>query len=480
MRLEEPKVANGFFWLPSDPDKKAPGTLRVSESGKATLEVMDSHLSFTRRKFETSESIRILGVASQARVTLDECNITSLNVGGLSQVTLRVGFVYWRAHYAEDEDMTFSRVDFSVEHFNRWLHTQPIKNIGMSEDGSEQSSAYTSGISYRWSRNEELSVGYTPPKNITVKLGNGMAMRVCFSYEATTGPFEVNLSTKPYISLESEAECRIDEFLSLIHKICSFLSFSVDRAVLLESLTGYSTELVGYRGDPTKQVPVEVYFDTARSSPPQSELSSPDILLPYQAIDDRIDDVLNKWLECYQIDEFEPSINLYSAVLSQPSMFLDVKFLFYAQSLEVLHRRISEETAMPDEEFESVVSAMLENVPDQHKKHFDGKLKYANELSLNQRLNRLLKDFAKMYGINSRKRNSFVIKVANTRNYLTHYDKSLKSEAADDQDLFDLTRKLKSLLQLHFLQLIGMDNESIAELTKRNPLYHDQMMQLWK
>ena len=163
---------------------------------------------------------------------------------------------------------------------------------------------------------------------------------------------------------------------------------------------------------------------------------------------------MNKWLECYQVDAFEPSINLYSAVLSQPNMFLDVKFLFYAQSLEVLHRRISNKTAMPDEEFQSVVDSMLETVPENRKKHFIRKLAHANELSLNQRLKRLLEELSELYGISSRDRNSFARKVVVTRNYLTHYDKSDKNKAANTQELFDLTRKLKSLLQLHFLQLI--------------------------
>ena len=223
-----------------------------------------------------------------------------------------------------------------------------------------------------------------------------------------------------------------------------------------------------------------MYFDTSGSSLPQSELRGSDIFLPYQAIEGRIDAILNRWLESYQTDEFEPSINLYSAVLSQPDIYLDVKFLFFAQSLEVLHRRVSEETVMPDEEFRSIKSAMLKAVPSNWNDHFSGRLNHANEPSLRRRLRMLLKDFSELYGVNSKARESFANKVVMTRNYLTHYDKSLKSEAADDQELFDLTRKLKSLLQLHFLQLIGIDKQTIMEITRRNPSYHHRMMRLWK
>ena len=278
MRLEEPIVANGWFWLPSAPDKRAAGILRVSENGKATLEVMDSHLSFTTPSLGTSEPIkRILGVTNQAKVTLDGCSISNANWGGLVQATIRVRFVYWGAHYEEDKDITFSKVDFSADHLNRWLHTQPTQEIGSAEDGSEQSIAYTSGIAYRWSRNEGVSIKYAPPKDISIKLWNGMEMRLCFSHQATPGPFEANITAKPYISLESSVECRIDAFLSLIHRICGFLSFSVDRSVLLESLTGYSKEVIEHRRGLSEQVPVRVYFETSRNSLPQSDLDPSDI-----------------------------------------------------------------------------------------------------------------------------------------------------------------------------------------------------------
>ena len=481
MRLEEPTVANGMFWFPCAPDKKSSGTLRISEDGEATLEMMDHHHYGLRNVINDSDKpVRILGITSQTGVTLDGCTITNTHWSMLSQTTFMIEVVYWGAHYEEDEAVTFSKMEFSVEHLNEWLHTQPIQNLAKSEDGSEQFITYTSGMSHRWSQNDELSVSYTPPKDVRISLQNDVDMRLCFSYNATTGPFRVNISAEPYILLESRVECGIEEFLSLIHKIRAFLSFSIDKAISLGPLTGYSKELTGYRGDPAKQVPVNVYSTSDHSSLSQRKLRSTDIFLPYQAVEDQMEVILNKWIDCYQVDEFEPSINLYSAVLSQPDMYLDVKFLFYAQSLEVLHRRLSDETVMASEKFGSLRTAMLNAVPDNWKGHFCGRLNHANEPSLRRRLRMLLKDFSELYGVNSKGRESFANKVVTTRNYLTHYDKNLKSEAADDQELFDLTRKLKSLLQLHFLQLIGLDKQTIVEITRQHPSYHHRMMRLWK
>ena len=39
MRLSEPIERPGFFWLPQDPEHQVPGILRVSKSGRVTLEI---------------------------------------------------------------------------------------------------------------------------------------------------------------------------------------------------------------------------------------------------------------------------------------------------------------------------------------------------------------------------------------------------------------------------------------------------------
>ena len=481
MRVEEPIVANGLFWFPGDPDKKSSGTLRISENGEAALEMMDSHQYGLRNIGKgADEPVRILGMTNRAGVTLDGCTITNTNWSMLSQTTFRVQVVYWRVHYEEDEDITFSKVEFSVEHLNEWLHTEPIQNLAGSEDGSEQLITYTSGMSHRWSQNGELSVSYAPPKNVLISLPNDVEMRLCFSYNATTGPFRVNLTAEPYISLESRTECGFDEFLSLIHRICAFLSFSIDRAVSLKSFTGYSEQLPGQRRGSAEQVPVEVYFQSDRTSLQQSELRESDIFLPYEAVENQIEVVLKKWLECYQTDGFEPSLNLYSAVLSQPDTYLEVKFLFFAQALEVLHRRISNEPVMPKAEFRCIKKAMLEVVPKHRRKYFADRLGFLNEPTLKQRLDELVREVQGIYGINSKGRELFVKKVGDTRNYLVHYSRRPKNTTDDNQELFDLTRQLKSLLQLHFLQLIGLDKRAITDLVESNPLYQDRMKRLWQ
>lgn len=40
MRLSEKFEKAGYFWLPTTPAEKVPGTLKISESGEAELEII--------------------------------------------------------------------------------------------------------------------------------------------------------------------------------------------------------------------------------------------------------------------------------------------------------------------------------------------------------------------------------------------------------------------------------------------------------
>jgi|Deesub1362A_J573_1020465.scaffolds.fasta_scaffold08208_2 hypothetical protein len=55
--------------------------------------------------------------------------------------------------------------------------------------------------------------------------------------------------------------------------------------------------------------------------------------------------------------------------------------------------------------------------------------------------------------------------------FLTHYDKDLESKSKKGQELYWLTKKMKFLLEICFLSELGMSNEIIRTLIKRNERY---------
>jgi hypothetical protein len=66
----------------------------------------------------------------------------------------------------------------------------------------------------------------------------------------------------------------------------------------------------------------------------------------------------------------------------------------------------------------------------------------------------------------------FADKVADTRNYFTHYSPELKEKAAlRGEELRDLRRKLRLILQICFLEQLGFSIDTITGIFKRSREY---------
>ena len=130
------------------------------------------------------------------------------------------------------------------------------------------------------------------------------------------------------------------------------------------------------------------------------------------------------------------------------------------QGLEAYHRRTSNQKQMDEAEFKELIDNLIDQCPQERKEWLKGKLQYGNEVSLRHRLKSLIEPFKEIIG-DQKKQKELINRIVNTRNYLTHYDLSLESKAAQGEDLWPLCLKMELLFQLHFLQLIGFTHEQI-------------------
>ena len=81
----------------------------------------------------------------------------------------------------------------------------------------------------------------------------------------------------------------------------------------------------------------------------------------------------------------------------------------------------------------------------------------------------MITPFRDLFG-NVSARSKFTNQVVTTRNYLTHYDHRSKEEAVTEpQELLQLRSKLEALVQLHLLQLLGLEDGHIRALADRYP-----------
>ena len=462
MRLSEPIEKHGFFWLPNDAANQVRGVLRISESGEVTLEVsyfydpnLDTlskrRLGYPPGKSEDRNINRIVGIIDNDFITLDKCvyvNWNKKSLGGVSTSTIRANFAFIGVDYNDDRDITCSKLTFSVEGLDEWLSISGFQTESNWEEKSH-------------------SIHFRLPKEIELNLPDGIELQFLFSSTHSPGFTEEHITQKAYISLISQELRPLKDFLDLVFKLHLFLCFAINKIVSLDSVTGYSSEITIEIIDGQKQeIPIKIYYQSEPHSETKPKVHPHDMLFRYRDVADQREEILTKWIKNYDISK--PSFNLYFSTLSGGQKYLDGKFLSLAQGIETLHRRNSQETQMPEDEFSNLKDKILKAVPDtEEKKWIKEKLKYANELSLRKRMKQMIEPFKGLFG-NLQRRNSFISKVVDTRNYLTHYDSSLENQAASGEDLGKLYMKLEALFQLHFLRLIGIDDNTIKSMVNEN------------
>ena len=411
------------------------------------------YLGEQNRKFK-----RAVGRTKKGYVTLEDCFYYTQNFqsSGFTTSTIRSRIVFRGVGYDAEDEITFSEIKFSLEGLDEWLWISGIDvdhNLGTD----------------RWQKG---SVHYEPPKEIQFRLSDDMKMIFGFEMSVPTGfsITEARISQRAYIRLKSKKLRPLNDFLYLINKIQQFFCFAIDKTISLKSVTGFSSEITS--GEKNREVPINIYYRSTLYSDKTPEIHRHDMLLSYRDINDKLEETLSNWLQNH--DSFKEAFNEYFAAKYGAYEYLEGEFLSLVRGIEVLHRKSSQDTEMPEEQFENLVNGILENTPQEKRGWIMGKLKYANELSLRKRMKEMLEPFQHLYG-DKKKQNSFISKVVNTRNYLTHFDGNLAEDAAKGNDLWTLSIKLEALFQLYFLKLIGMDSTSIDNVVRENRNLHRKL-----
>ncbi len=431
MRIKEEFKRKGFFWLPSAPDKKVPGTLTISDGGIINLEIVEllddgidvscdsapdikdletlsisdletNHLQTvellenrTDTFFNDNWTERIVGIIEgDKNVTLDGCFLKTESPTGkrLLKSLSVVDKVFIGVAYEQDEIARFNILTFSVEGLVEWLGIFPKKVECKSEEDIVT-------ISYQQQSANILL--YSELDNCKIQ--------------------------KPYFKLVSEDAYELDELVSFIRKITEFLCFVMNKTVSVESIRATSKDHVRDDGKGnTTPIPVNIYYESFPYSEDEPKINLPKMLFGFKEIQNDAEKKINNWIK--NSEKFADAFRLYFLAKAGTQTYLEEKFLTLAQGLEAYHQRIKSKGT-----------------------------KFEN------RLNKIIEPFEDIFGTNE-KRQALIDSIIVTRNYLTHYDLSLKQKAAKGKDLWILCLKMEVLFELHFLKLIGFSEEEIQSI----------------
>ena len=462
MRLSDSIEKAGFFWLPNHPGEQYPGNLRISKSGEISLHIVYRPTTLNSELLHSGTPIgkeppRILGIVDNSPVALQKCvadddpfQLFRLFEHHVSRSRFRIGAAFIGAPFANDEPITFSTVDFSVEGLSEWLSI----------------SGFHTEINH-YPAKAEWSLQYTQPDDISILLPDGIQLKFGFDPKFSLPDSKVSqissgISQRMHISLVSDRLLPIEAFHTIMHKIQMFLILVLDKVVSVEWVKGYSIDKLDKR---EKEIATNIYYHSQIQTRQQNAYVP--MICNYNEVSDSLELMLGKWFEDYEI--MQPAFDLYLSSKSGAYKYLSGVFLALIQALETLHRRLSNETEMEADDFNKLRADIMRVVPPNRKRFVESKLEFANEISLRKRLKQLICPFAELYGT-SKEIRELVRKTIVVRNYLTHYDRKSESKAKQiiDDDLLVICLKLEALFQLHFLHRTGMNISRVKSLASKS------------
>lgn len=373
MRIEEEYKKTGYFWLPDRAKQKIPGVLTINDGGKIELEVVGLFDERIETLNGNDDLSRIIGhVEKDGLVTLDNCFYTKKNFsfGGISKSKVFVNRVLSGAAWEKNEEVTFNTLSFSIDCLDEWVG---ISGIGVDND---------------WD-NRTATISYNPPENISFELDNDMELEICFAYTLPGFPNlkEAKITQRAYFKLKSEKLRLLSDFTSVAFKITNLMCFAMDETVAMKNLSATTSEIMRDGGEKEYPVPISIYYQSNPYTEKAPIRNWHDMLFTFGAIKDNAQQIFNNWINAYEY--LSPALGLYFSTKTGAQKYLDGKFLALAQGLETYHRRTSSETLMKQEEFEALVTKILEGCPKENSEWLNGRLMHGNEINLGKRIKRI-------------------------------------------------------------------------------------------
>ena len=463
MRIKEEIKRSGFFWLPSSPQNQIFGTLSISDGGDIKLELaqsLDPSIQAQLRATRPDSLNWILGhVEKDGPVLIDRCyrseKKSSIVHGRLiAPDVIRAKRAFIGFQYEEDTSLPFNTLRFSVEGIDEWVGISGIE------------------IDYEFEK-RDITMSYNQPADISLNLHNGMQLLITFvpTFPGLPSTKSAEVSQKTYFKLVSQEARELDEFTSVAQKITAFLCFVMNEIVCLESMLATSDNLRQDFGDGrTAPIPVEIYCPSWPYAKDEPKINKFDMLFRFNDRQNRVESIINKWIENYE--QIAPALDLYFLAKTGTLPSWNIQFLTLVQSLEAFHRKTSDEKHMDEDEFKEIRETLVSKCPKGERNWFAQKLNYANELTLKNRIEKMIEPFD--FLIDNERRPHLVNSIKDTRNYLTHYDSELQPKAAKGKVLQFLCLKINALFRLHFLKIVGFDEQEINEIVDECPYLKGQ------
>ncbi len=431
--------AQGAWRLP-DTEQWLPGTLRYRPGEEIQLDLFGAPAITEEQPLGRAHWDIILGVTTNGTpVTLRECVQLNLSIGkgGIPQSSFRATWAIFGSHFPTDDSVRFKWLSGSYAYLDQF--------VGVTGLSLERSELTSTQISFRQPDGRELEVD----ASLRVRFG--------FSFHLVPSPFAARIEQTTWVTAERTAAANLDDLLVQLGHVQNLVGLAAGKFATPLQINGLPEQSSEWERRRSTQV---VFVPRPAEGDDDTDITS---LFTLSDLEPDIGDALERWFAA--ADLVKPTFDLYFSTLSIPFIYAENQFLSLAQAAESFHRRRFPIGEVSAEEHESRVAAVLAAVPVEHRKWLAQKLAYSNEPNLRSRLKALLQPHPALR--KALRGASFVNRVVDTRNYLTHYDERSRKNAAEGVRLHWLVEKLRIVVEMCLLTELGLSSSRIAMILLR-------------
>ena len=417
MRVSKQIEVLGEFWLPSNPAKKVSGKLTINSNGKILLEITKAFVGrHSSPDNPQSDLFSINGeVNNLGFVRLVECfyiRMTATPYGPGRKSLIHVNFAVCAVEHQKEEEITFSTFSFSVDRLNHWLDIR--------------------GAEIKRHDNKNISIKYSPPKSIDIKLNEEMKIQIGFYVDhADILNGKIKITQISRIHFLSEKPKSLLYFVYMVQKINTFLCMATNNIVCIKDVSATDPENNEY----------DIYYQSSIYTETPAKWDDGPMLFNFHSIKENAPAVFREWIDNYE--HLEPTYSLYLFCQTREVRYVNFEFLFLVQSLENLWETMQ----------------VLDGCSKQKR-------------TLNGKLKKLIFTFKNLISSDSRSTWGKVIAdIVGIRNYLTHYTPKheFTEKAKNVKTLHFLCQKMNVIIQLHFLRQSKFSDEKIKEIMDNCP-----------
>lgn len=451
----------GIWWLPDKPKKRISGTLRFAPNEGAILDLTGSFKDI-RDINKILKSEIILGISSNGKeITLYNCFETksSFSFPGFPTSSFYADMVFIGAHFQKLENIKFKSISVHYLHLDEWAN---ISGFDIQPPLPDR----------------EVVIKYKAPEPIKASINDDYTIHIIIKAKNPTRSVvqkEVSITQKTYIQIKALEEKSFEEYMKVMNHIQNFLSLGVMEPVYPLIIEGTAEVCKTMIKDKPYYPPIKIFYRLTDISTVSKTLLPFNMLFTFRDISDRFEGFLKNWFGKAEL--LEPVYDLYFGTLFNPRMYLQNQFLSLVQAIESYHRRIMKNYESPEEEHDKRIEEILNTIPEKNKEWLKSRLEYSNEPTLRSRLREIFDEYPEIVNNLIEDKGAFIHKVVVTRNYLTHYDSSLRDQAAEREELYHITQKLKILLEVCLLAQLGFSFDDIKSLISRNKRYQHESIQ---